>query len=205
MIPSRLPRVTWGPIKAFRNWANQVTDVLDGRQVASSSDGSIVISENVQGLDLTVAPFANAQGGAGGSAIKVGFGWYYSGGKTGLKIRIRDGTVNDNVTVANNDAEFTLLPNVANYVRLTTYQASNGTVNHSTIDIVSAIPDDPVGDIDIAPATSSRGLWILTTDASSVIDESALRIGGIDVAPLEYGRTCEGALMRMFWSGGGAG
>lgn len=148
--------------------------------------------------------------------IKVGFAWYksaYTGEGTpppdqGLKIRFRRSLVNENLVPENMASEFTLIPGTTdnpkvNYVRLTTTQNAEGTPTLAVIDItVDGILDDPPGSLDVAPATSSRALWILTTDEKSIVDESALYIGGVSVLPKLFRTQCGESLVKMDWGHG---
>lgn len=209
MIPDRLPILTWGPRK-LKAWAGQLVDVLDARQ-AIPGDGSVLIEETTSGRALSVAIFAQGNGGGITPATKkyTGFDWYnapYLGtGPTppgqGLIIRFRTGILNENLPVENMGSEFTLTSSATNYVRLTTTQNAAGTPTSASLDVsIDLPPPDPIGTPGVAPVTSSRLLWIIVTNNQAVQESTAQRIGGIDVYPVIVAVDCDTVTLKMEWS-----
>lgn len=148
------------------------------------------------------------------SALKVGFTWYLAPSTTppadtpGLVIKLRKSLINENVSPENMADSFTLIPGTTespktNFVRCTTKQLADGTVNFATIDVTTdALSADPPGTLDSAPATSARALLILDCDETSIVDDSAIYIGGVSVLPQLVKTQCGESLWKMAWAHG---
>lgn len=147
-------------------------------------------------------------------SVKPAFGWYVAPvtddapDPKNLNIKLRKGRINGSVTPENMAATFSLIPGTTdvpktNYIRLTTTQSADGTVTLAVISIsTDEILPDPPGSLDIAPATSSRDLWILETTENKVVDESAQFVGGLEIFPQLIRTECGESLWKMAWAHG---
>lgn len=166
------------------------------------------VMANYAGTDTVLAP---VQLGGGGQppvkGTKVGFYWYhaaYTGGgdpppDQGLKIGILSSVINADIVPDNVAAVFTLANNATQYLQCTTTQDAAGTVTGATLAVTPSMVPDSEGTLGVAPATSSRALWQFKTQDNKIVQDIALRIGGLDVVPRVYNMSCGQVSLKMFW------
>lgn len=184
----------WDKIRAWMIGNRPVPGI--GITISDAPGGGAQISCNVTQVARAI------------SANKLAFYWYpspYTGGgdppaNQGLKIRLRPGTVNS-IPPSNMNVEFTLT-NGTNYVKIQTTNDDSGFATSCAIIADNDPPDvDPPGSLNVAPATSTRTLWTFEAADNKITDDTAGRVGDLDMTPFAYKLACGGGYVKLFWSG----
>lgn len=137
---------------------------------------------------------------------KYGFRWFPAPKQDGVDpttqsrlVQFDEGVINESIVPDNMASTFELPNNQQSYLRCTTTQTATGVVSTAQLDITTELLPDPEGSLGVAPATSSRPLWFFDVQENKIVNDIALRVGGIEVTPVVVGMDCSSVLLKMFW------